>query len=160
MNYLENILKAYRNIDYINRFEGLYNRHDDFDNRMKKIENNIAKRIFNNFGFKVEILQPGRDFEFYEQLDEIGFVFSLNIKGGAIVQYTYVYNKNEKVESPENIYFIYRYLIDNLDLELHPIVYKNEQDFKEILGELLSIYSDFKFEFMRLVNEGNNTDVV
>ena len=160
MNYLENILKAYRNIDYINRFEGLYNRHDDFDNRMKKIENNIAKRIFNNFGFKVEILQPGIDFEFYEQLDEIGFVFSLNIKGGAIVQYTYVYNKNEKVESPENIYFIYRYLIDNLDLELHPIVYKNEQDFKEILGELLSIYSDFKFEFMRLVNEGNNTDVV
>lgn len=160
MNYLENIFRAYRNIDYINRFEGLYNRHDDFDNRMKKIENNIVKRIFNNFGFKVEILQPGRDFEFYEQLGEIGFVFSLNIKGGTIVQYTYVYNKNEKVESPENIYFIYRYLIDNLDLELHPIVYKNEHNFKEILGELLSIYSDFKFEFMRLVNEGNSTDVV
>ena len=102
MNYLENILKAYRNIDYINRFEGLYNRHDDFDNRMKKIENNIAKRIFNNFGFKVEILQPGRDFEFYEQLDEIGFVFSLNIKGGAIVQYTYVYNNACRTITPIN----------------------------------------------------------
>lgn len=143
--------ESFRKINFVERFERIREKYGDFENRMTKLDNKEVKRIFTEQGYKVKIFSPGQDFYFEDFFGDFKFHFEITKKGGIIQCRIDVYFKGEIPEKMHtNLYFIYRVLLENMNLEIAPpICYKNIDDFEDILKELLSIYKDFKYGFLK-----------
>lgn len=147
--------ESFRKINFIERYERIREKFKDFENRMTKLDNKEVKHIFKEQGYKAKIFSPGQDFYFEEFYKDIKFHFEITKKGGVIQSRIDIYINGKIPEKLDtNLVFIYRVLLNNMNLELAPpICYTCFESFEEILIEFLSIYEDFKTEFLKQVNE-------
>ena len=146
--YINAIHKAYQNIDYVNRFEKILT-HTDFQNRLRKIDRNKTLQALRELGYVFKVRTPGPEFILEEIVSELKFKFSLDIKGGIILSFIYVYLNDEKIEFPHpNMVFTYKYLLNDLDKLMNPsTVFVDHEEFKIIVKDLLILYEDLKVEF-------------
>lgn len=145
--------ESFSKINFIERFEKIRKSFNDFENRMTKLDNREVKRVFNEQGYKVKIFSPGQEFYFDVFLDDYKFYFEINKKHGIILCRIEVFKKEIKIAEYTPLHFIYRVLINDMDLLLDPICYTSLDDFEAILKEFLSMYEDFKAEFLKQVGE-------
>lgn len=148
--------ESFRKINFVERFERFLEKYRDFEYRMTKLDNKEVKRVFAERGYKVKIFTPGQDFYFEEFFGDYKFHFEVTKKGGIIQSRIDLYFRGEKPDKIDtNLYFLYRLLINDMNLEIAPpICFTSIEEFEQILIELLSIYKDFKVEFLSQI-EGN-----
>ena len=147
-----NIIKAFKAIDFVNRFESITT-HLDFNNRMTRIDKKEILYRLSKLGYEFKVITPGRDFYFDSKTDNWRFRFSFNLNGGVILPYIYVYDKHDNKIHYENsnLIYTYKYLIDDLDKIMNPsTVFCNYEEFDEIISGFLKLYEDFKVEYLMI----------
>jgi hypothetical protein len=145
--------ESFRKIHFLERYEKLSKTFQNFDKRMSNLDNKVVKAFFKNLGYQVKIFSPGQDFYFDESNGDFKFYFEINKKGGTLLGRIDVYYQNTLPKMHTTFHFIYRVLLEKMDIELFPICYTNEHEFEAILKEFLSIYEDFKLEFLKQMKE-------
>lgn len=156
---VKKIHKSYETINFTKRYKQLYSKHnfslDELLTRMNKKDN---LNIFKELGYEFKISSPGQYYNFEEKFDEIKLSLSCQISKGMVFPYIYVYVNGNKISKPysSKISFTYRYLMNIPRLQaLNSLCFRDLDDLKNILKDLLGIYEDFKEEFLKLMEIEN-----
>lgn len=145
---------SYRNINFISRYKELMLRHNNFESRLLKIDKKEILKILKELGLSFKIFTSGQDFYLEDKVHDFKFTFSFNAKNGIMASYIYVYRNEDKIPFPyPNLGFVYKFLLDNMDLNINALNFRDYQDFKKIMYPLIQIYEDFKGEFLRQVEQ-------
>lgn len=151
--------QAYRNIDFINKLKKISLKYDfPLDNLMKRMDKKENLKILNELGYKFKIFTPGQHYNYEEVFGNIKLILSCQISGGIITEYIYIYVDGTKIEGTllkSNLSFVYRYLLNNREAEITACTFRNFDDFRDAMGDIISIYEDFKKEFLKLMEENN-----
>jgi hypothetical protein len=155
--YVDAITKAYKKIDFISRFEKILV-HTDFPNRLRKTDKKEVLRILTELGYTFEVRTPGPEYLSEDVNSEFKFCFVLDVNGGIVLGYIYVFFNDKRIEFPyPNLVFTYKYLLNDLDRLMDPsTVFVNYDELKIILKDLLDIYADFKVAFLKEVADTKN----
>ena len=150
--YVDAITRAYEKINFVSRFEKILV-HTDFVNRLRKPDKKQVLNVLKELGYAFEARTPGPEYVFDEIHGEFKFHFVLDVNGGIVLVYIYVFLNDEKVEFPyPNLVFTYKYLINDLDRLMDPsTIFVSYDELKIILKDLLAIYEDFKIAFLKEV---------
>src|SRR5690606_11358951 len=150
--YVDAITRAYEKINFVGRFEKLLV-HTDFVNRLRKPDKKQVLNVLKELGYAFEARTPGPEYVFDEIHGDFKFHFVLDVNGGIVLVYIYVFLNDEKVEFPyPNLVFTYKYLINDLDRLMDPsTIFVSYDELKIILKDLLAIYEDFKIAFLKEV---------
>ena len=148
-----NIIKeSYHNIDFIKRYKIVFQKYYfdrktvDVMTKMNKKENlNIIKEL----GYKFKIFSPGQDYEYEEEFNNIKLILSCQISGGAVIPYIYIYVDDNKINFRQNLGFVYKILIYDMNVIANALLFRNYDDFREIMAAIIEIYEDFKKEFLK-----------
>ena len=148
--YVDAITRAYEKINFISRFERILV-HTDFANRLRKPDKKQVLRILSDLGYTFQVRTPGPEYFSEEVHGEFKFRFVLDLNGGIVLGYIYVFLNDEKVEFPyPNLVFTYKYLLNDLDRLMDPsTIFVDYEEMKIIVKDLLDIYSDFKVAFLK-----------
>lgn len=151
--------KAYINIDFNNKIKSNSLKYDfPSDEIMKKMDKKENLKILKELGYEFKVFTPGQYYNYEEVFGNIKLVLSCQIGGGIITEYIYVYIDNEKIDVNllrSNLAFVYRYLLNNSDAEISACTFRNFDDFRDAMGDIIGIYEDFKKEFLKLMEEHN-----
>lgn len=149
-NTEQQVYRAFDNINFSERYKTIFKKYNDFENMMTRMDKSKNIATFKELGYDFKIFSPGQYYNFEEQIEDVRFKLSLRINKGFITEYIYLYIDNEKVNiSHNNFAFLYRHLIKNMEAESTALVFKDFNELKSVLKELLSIYEDFKVEFLK-----------
>jgi phosphoserine phosphatase len=149
---LEKIENTYRSIDFENRYKKLMAEHNDFNNRLQKIEKKEILAVLKGLGYSFKVFSPGQDFYVENITEKYKFIFSFKCKNAIMENYIYVYRDNQKLPySNPNLAFTYKHIVGNIIVPVNAQNFKDYKEFEEIIKEILSIYEDFKVEFLRQV---------
>jgi hypothetical protein len=144
---------TYRRVNFVSRYKETMVKHNDFENRMRKVEKKEILNILKDLGYFFKVFSPGRDFYIENEVSNFRFVFSFNCKDGIMTNCIFNYQNGKKITFEENLGFVYRYLLDDMELPINAQKFKNYTEFKEIISSLLRIYEDFQVEFLKQVND-------
>lgn len=146
------VYQSYYNIDFINRFkEGSSKFNFPPNSIMKKMDKKKNLDILSQLGYNFKLSSPGQYYSYLEQTGNIKLNLFCQISGGIITEYIYIYIDNEKLDVNyyrSNLAFTYRYLINDMNAEISALTFRNFEDFKEAMKMIISIYEDFKKEFI------------
>lgn len=147
--------ESFRNIDFINRYKKIMDAHNHpLDDILARMEKTIIKNTFKEIGYDFKISSPGQFYEFYETINDYSFKISIKISGGMITTYIYIYVYGDIVKIDyTNFAFIYRILKNNMEEVTNAPKFKNFNELLIILKDLISIYENFKIEFLKLIRE-------
>ncbi|MDR6969461.1 hypothetical protein J2X31_003492 [Flavobacterium arsenatis] len=151
--------QAYRNIDFVRKLKNNSLRYDfPLDNIMKKMDKKENLKILKELGCDFKIFTPGQHYNYEEVFGNIKLILSCQISGGIITDYIYIYVDGNKIDGTllkSNLGFVYRYLLNDKEAEIKASKFRNFDDFRNAMGDILSIYEDFKTEFLKLMKEEN-----
>jgi hypothetical protein len=123
---------------------------------MSKMDKRMNLNILKNLGYDFTIFSPGQHYNYEEVFKNLKLKLSCKIGGGIINTYIYIYVDNEKISSDlyeESLTFIYRKLIDDKNAVTNAFKFRNFDDFKCAMSDIIGIYEDFKTEFLKLMKE-------
>ena len=144
------VFDSYRDISFIERYEYLINEYSSyFDNRMSKLDNKEVKRIFTERGYKAKMFSPGQYFYFEETFQNKKFVFEVDKRKGIFICKIDIYYDFIKVTEYTPFHFVYKLLVDDMNLDVPVLCYSNVIDFEDLLIKSLHIYEDFRDEFLK-----------
>lgn len=149
-NIEEKVYKAFNNINFPERYKAIFKKYNDFENMMTRMNKSQNLNVLKELGYDFKIFSPGQYYNMEEQLDELKLKLSFKINKGFITTYIYVYKVEERINiSHNNFAFLYRHLINNMNAETTAPKFKDYEELKSVLRELLLIYEDFKNEFLK-----------
>ncbi|RAW02583.1 hypothetical protein [Pseudochryseolinea flava] len=156
--YVDAITRAYEKINFISRFENILV-HTDFANRLRKTDKKQVISILSELGYTFKVRTPGPEYVSEEVHGEFKFRFVLDVNGGIVLGYVYVFLNDEKIEFPyPNLVFTYKYLLNDVDRLMNPsTIFVDYVEMKMIVKDLLDIYSDFKVAFLKEALDTTNT---
>ncbi|MDX6748135.1 hypothetical protein SHK09_15160 [Polaribacter sp. PL03] len=142
--------KTFENIDFVNRYQNICIKYNDFDNRMRNSTKQLCKQILDEFDYNYKYISNGSFYQIKHLKGEILFQLHLVLKGGIIETLLFI-EENEKTLEPQGrIDFFPEELgipFERLKCGALP-KYKSDEELKEILNGLFSIYEDLKFEYI------------
>ena len=149
--------KSFSNIDFTNKYKKLMDNHKhSLDDILKRMDKSIIKKTFKEIGYDFKISSPGQFYVFYETIGNYSFKVSFQITGGIVIIYIYIYINHEYIKvANNNLTFLYRYLLNDMNLVTNQPTFINYEELKTILINILNIYEDFKKEFLKLLKEEN-----
>lgn len=152
--------KAFRNINFIRRLKDGSLKFDFPSSEiMKRMDKKENLRILKELGYSFKIFTPGQYYDFEEVIGNVKLILSSQISGGIITNYIYIYINDIKIDHKfkfeENLGFVYRYLMDDMNAEITAYTFRNFDDFRNAMADIISIYEDFKKEFLKLMKEEN-----
>ena len=151
--------QAYRNIDFVNKLKKISLKYDfPLDDLMKRMDKKENLKILKELGYNFKIFTPGQHYNYEEVFGNIKLIFSCQISGGIITEYIYIYLDGTKIEGnllKSNLAFVFRNLLNNKEAEITACTFRNFNDFRDAMSDIISIYEDFKKEFLKLLKENN-----
>lgn len=151
--------QAYKNIDFVDRLKaGSLKYKFPLDDIMKKMDKKENLKILNDLGYKFKIFSPGQHYNYEETFGNIRLILSCKISGGIINNYIYICIDDNKINVnflQSNLAFVYRYLLNDREAEITAFKFKNFDDFRDAMADIICIYEDFKKEFLKLMKEVN-----
>lgn len=153
----ETYYKSFRNIDFIERYKSIMDSNNlPLDKILTRMDKSIIKKTFKEIGYDFKISSPGQFYVFYETIGNYSFKVSFQIIGGIVIIYIYIYINHEYIKvANNNLTFLYRYLLNNMNLVTNQPKFINYEELKIILINILNIYEDFKKEFLKLLKKEN-----
>lgn len=149
---IEKIEESFKAIRIVDRYVKLSENHNDFNNLMKRMDKRANLDVLKKLGYTFKIFTPGQHYNFEESFKHYKIVFSCQISGGIIAPYIYVYANGHQIPFKyPHFGFISRFLMGNMEAKITASVFGDLEEFEEIMKELLSIYEDFKTEFLKRV---------
>jgi hypothetical protein len=149
--------QAFRNIDFINNYKSKFLKYNfSIDDVMTKMDKKENIKILKELGYEFKIFSPGQHYNYDENFGNIKLTLSSKISGGIINNYIYIYINNKKINSnfyEENLAFIYRHLKNDNNAITNAFKFRNFNDFRNAMSDIISIYEDFKTEFLKLMKE-------
>ncbi|MCL6296565.1 hypothetical protein [Jejuia spongiicola] len=143
--------KIFENIDFVNRYQSICEKYNDFDNRMRDSTKQIQKEVLDSFNYKYKYVSNGSFYQIKEENNEISFSLHMVIKGGVIETLFFLDVDGKTIEPQGRIDFFPEDLgipFERLKCGALP-KYGSEEELKEILKEIFSIYEDLKKEFVK-----------
>lgn len=151
--------QAYKNIDFVIKFKsGSLKYKFPLDDIMKRMDKKENLRILKELGYNFKIFTPGQYYDFEEIFGNIKLILSCQISGGIITEYIYIYIDDSKIEGnmlKSNLAFVYRYLLNDKESEISAFKFRDFDDFRDAMADIVSIYEDFKKEFLKLMKQEN-----
>jgi hypothetical protein len=94
---------------------------------------------------------PGPEYFSAEVHGEFKFRFVLDVNGGIVLAYIYVFLNDQKIEFPyPSLVFTCKYLLNDLNKLMNPsTIFVDYEELKVIVKDLLDIYQDFKVAFLK-----------
>lgn len=153
----EIIYQSYRDINFVDRLKKGSLKYDfPSDVIMKRMNKKENLKILKELGYNFKIFSPGQHYDYSEEFKNIKLKLSCKISGGIINSYIYIYINNEKVNSnvyKENLSFIYRHLVGDMNAYITAFTFRDFDDFKNAMSDIIKIYEDFKQEFLKQMQE-------
>jgi hypothetical protein len=121
---------------------------DNYDDLLKQNDRKVIKDIFNELGYKAKYYSYG-DYVITVN-DEFGYEYKINfnLKRGMMVNYFGLSFKGQEIRLPENNFaFIYRYLQNDMNAEITAPAFKNTDDLKRLITEIMDLFNEIKNEF-------------
>jgi hypothetical protein len=151
--------QAFRNIDFANNYKPTFLKYNfPLDDIMKKMDKKENLKNLKDLGYSFKIFTPGQHYNYEEDFGNIKLKLSSQISGGIITNYIYIYINNIKIDVnllASNLAFIYRHLINDSNAITNAFKFRNFDDFRNAMSDIISIYEDFKREFLKLLIENN-----
>jgi hypothetical protein len=155
--YVQHIENAFRAVDVVNRYSKILSGRQDVKNIISRMDRKENLNVLRRMGYEFKIFSPGQHYELIENFGRFKFVFSSQISKGIIAPYIFIYVDENKIPFKyTSIPLVCRYLKGNMNGIGGNIVVKDLSDFEEVMIELLSIYEDFKKEFLKRVLPSEN----
>lgn len=146
----------YRNIDFYNRYNCFREKYKDVEPNLEKYEVNLVLNIFKNIGYdNVRFMKSGSFFKIKEKQKPYEFYFHVSLKYGVCELIIGGENLLTKTFVGSVFGGIMRDILkfEGKEEKRFPLPgYRNYYDLKIILKESLSIYEDFKKEFIKQYN--------
>lgn len=141
-------------INFSNRYKELSKQFNEsnYDKLEKKTDKKKIMNIFKNMGYGFKYY-PGGDFNLVEQINSFSFQLLFIVKRGFITNYLNVFIDDKKINKQYNFGFIYRSLVGDMNAIITTPKFIDYAEFEEIAKNIISIYEDFKIEFLRQVDE-------
>lgn len=141
--------EAFRKINFSKRFKQIVNEFNNFESNLYKTNKKEVLKLLNNLGFNFTFCDGA--YINIEQFDSIKFQITLNIKGNVLCT-LYIWYKGELINLVSGHFTFVRNKLESIEEFIAPN-FSNYEDLEKILSALLSIYEDFKREFLKQVNE-------
>lgn len=155
----EIIYHSYNNIDFINKFKvGFLKYNFPLDSIMKRMDKRENLKILKELGYNFTIFSPGQHYNYTEEFGNIKLILSCQISGGIITEYINIYYDGEKIDSNycrANLTFVYRHLVGDMNALTNAFKFRNFEDFKNAMSDIILIYEDFKKEFLKQMQENS-----
>lgn len=151
--------QAFSNINFTNNYKILFLKYNfSLNDVMTKMDKKENLKILKDLGYNFKIFTPGQHYNYEEIFGNLKLILSCKIGGGIINNYIYIYIDEDKINSKlyeENLAFIYRKLLNDSNAITNAFKFKNFDDFRNAMRDIISIYEDFKKEFLTQM-EANN----
>lgn len=146
--------KIFENIDFVNRYQSICEKHNDFDNRMRSSTKQLQKEILDEFKYNYNYISNGSFYKIIDEYNDVLFNLHLVLKGGAVESLLYIYKDGTTLKAKGRLDFIPEKLgIPFERLKYGLPKYGSKEELNETLEELFSIYEDLKKEFIREYNK-------
>ena len=148
------VKKIFENIDFVNRYQKICEKHNDFDKRMRSSTKQLQKEVLDKFGYKNKYISNGSFYQIKEEYDEFSFQLHFVLKGGIVETLLFSKKNNKTIEPQGRIDFF----PEDLDIPFERLKcgalpkYSSEKELEEILKEIFGIYEDLKKEFVKQYN--------
>lgn len=148
----EKQLRIYENINFCSRYENL-SKKNQFENTFENYSNDEVVRIIEKIGHRAKFIKNGNFFKIEEKAFGIKFYFHINLKYG----FTELIIGATNIELDEfilggpfgGIFKDIAYVKDGEEKSVRKPKFSTYEELQEILKEALSIYEDFKVEFLK-----------
>lgn len=155
--------QAYDRIDFVNRLKNNSLKYDfPLDDIMKKMDKKENLKILKELGYNFKIFTPGQHYNYEEEFGNIKLILSCQISGGIITDYIYIYINGTKIEGnllKSNLGFVYRHLLNDKEAYITASTFRNFEDFRNAMSDIINIYEDFKREFLKQMEINNLTGI-
>ena len=145
------VKEIFEKINFVNRYQKICEKFNDFDNRMRDSTKQLQKKILDKLDYKYRYISNGSFYQIKEHEKDYLFQLHLVLKGGQIEILLFIQKKNKTLEPQGRIDFFPEDLgipFERLKSGALP-KYSSEEELKEILKEIFSIYEDLKKEFVK-----------
>lgn len=145
-----NLKTVLEKIDFVSRYQSICEKHYDFDNRMRDSTKQIQKEVLDKFGYKYKYISNGSFYQIKEQENNITFQLHLVLKRGIVETLLFIIEEGKTVEPQGRIDFFPEDLGITYDRMKYGLPkYCSEEELREILADLFSIYEDLKTEVIK-----------
>ncbi len=157
---IELIYTSYKNINFVEKYSKIFPKYlFEIDSLMKKMNKNENLKILKELGYMFKIFTPGQYYNFEETFGNTKLILTFQISGGVITPYIFIFldeiNIDYKYGFSQNLGFIYKKITNNYEQIVNAFCFRNFEDFRNAMSDIISIYEEFKKEFLRLLKENN-----
>ncbi len=148
---INSIYDTYKSIDFINKYKNLFPKFNfDLDTLMSRMNKKENLNVMKDLGYTFKIFTPGQHYNYEEQFGDNKLILSCQISKGMVFPYIFIYVNNIKVDLPyrAKLGSVYRDILNSPQEPLNALCFRNLNDLKFIMIDLIEIYEDFKKEFL------------
>lgn len=145
------IYDTYKSIDFINKYKNLFLKFNfDLDSIMSRMNKKENLNVMKELGYDFTIFTPGQHYNYEEQFGDNKLILSCQISKGMVFPYLFIYVNNIKVDLPyrAKLGSVYRDILNSPQEPLNALCFRNLEDLKNIMRDVIDIYEDFKEEFL------------
>lgn len=155
--------QAFENIDFANNYKPTFLKYNfPLDDIMKKMDKKENLKILKELGYTFKIFTPGQHYNYEEDFGNVKLKLSSQISGGIITNYIYIYLNNVKIDVnllASNLAFVYRHIINDSNAITNAFKFRNYDDFRNAMSDIINIYEEFKNEFLKQMEINNLTEI-
>ncbi len=138
---------ALEKINFIERYKTLSNKYAfDLKEAFERYDINEVLNIIDGLGYKASYNKSENFFKIVEKTPEFKFQFNISLKYGLVELIWAIWMGKEYFDGSN--WVMLKRLLDGMDENLRDPRFRNYVELKEILEIALSIYEDFKHEFL------------
>jgi len=144
------IESVYKRIRFVNRYETICKKHNDFENSLSGNNHGLYSMIISKLGYNAKYYKIESFYRIEEKSDNLVFGLQLGLKNG-MVEVMIDMKLNDSWCVPDGrIDFLCEELDSSFDRDRFNIPkYTSEAELEEILKEIFSIYEDVKKEMIK-----------
>ena len=151
MNNL-NLTMIYNKINFINRYKKISLNHNNFKERLDGNKKEIYDKILSKYNYQIKYFKKETFYKIEEKFEDVIFTIQLVLKDGIIEPMLYVKLGDKYIEPDHRFDSICEKLDSTFSRRDFPIPkYVSENELKEVLDDIFSIYEDFKREVLNTI---------
>ncbi len=148
MDIDQRLIPALQKVQFASRYFKLCKRYSDFDNSLDDYDKSIIKAFFEKKGIKVSFVRSERFYKIIDKVNNLSVQLNIVPKRGFLQFVLDIKKGKERLNLGCGMWESITRELENIKSK-KPLFGSNEE-LKDILEEMFSIYSDFKIELSKI----------